>query len=205
MRKGILAIFSAPSGAGKTTIIQRVMARDPNRAFAVSHTTRKPRTGEVHGRDYYFVDDAGFDALVAEGAFAEWAIVHGHRYGTSKSEIARLADAGHDVIFEVDFQGGRALMRTFPEAATVFLVPPSLDEVRRRLEARGTDDPETISRRMQQARIEIATAGEYRYLVINDDLDRAVEDVDAILRAERLRSIRYPDTIRALVGEPTRD
>lgn len=204
MRQGILAIFSAPSGAGKTTIIQRVMAHDPNCAFAVSHTTRTPRNGEVNGRDYYFVDDAGFDALVAEDAFVEWAVVHGHRYGTSKGEIARLVDAGRDVIFEVDFQGGRALMRTFPEAVTVFLLPPSFAEVRRRLEARGTDTPETIDRRMHQARIEIATAGEYRYLVINDDLDRAVEDVDAILRAERLRSIRFPDTIRALVGEPAR-
>lgn len=203
MTKGILAILSAPSGVGKTTIIQWVMADDPNCAFAVSHTTRPPRKGEVEGRDYYFVDDQAFQHLVAADAFAEWAHVHGHRYGTSMAEIERLAGAGHDVIFEVDFQGGRALMRRFPEAVTVFIVPPSLGEVHRRLVGRGTDDDATIARRMHQARIEIATAGEYRYLVVNDDLDRAVTDVQAILRAERLRSIRFPERIRGLVAEPT--
>jgi len=201
--KGILAILSAPSGVGKTTIIQRVMADDPNCAFAVSHTTRAPRKGEVDGRDYYFVDDAAFDGLVDAGAFAEWAHVHGKRYGTSVAEIARLADAGRDVIFEVDFQGGRALMRRFPDAVTVFIVPPSMAEVHRRLVGRGTDDADTIARRMHQARVEIATAGEYRYLVVNDDLDRAVADVQAILRAERLRSVRFPERIRSLVAEPT--
>jgi guanylate kinase len=201
--KGILAILSAPSGVGKTTIIQRVMADDPNCAFAVSHTTRVPRKGEVDGRDYYFVDDAAFDGLVAAGAFAEWAHVHGKRYGTSVAEISRLADAGRDVIFEVDFQGGRALMRRFPDAVTVFIVPPSMAEVHRRLVGRGTDDADTIARRMHQARVEIATAGEYRYLVVNDDLDRAVADVQAILRAERLRSVRFPERIRSLVAEPT--
>ncbi|HHW97089.1 MAG: guanylate kinase [Myxococcota bacterium] len=201
-RKGILVIISAASGAGKSTIIKRVMADDPNCVFAVSHTTRPPRPNEVDGKDYYFINDQDFDDMVKADAFAEWAVVHGNRYGTSFAEIERITAQENDVIFEIDFQGGRALMRRFPEAATIFLLPPSLAEVKQRLIDRGTDTDEVIARRMEQARIEIATAGEYRYLVFNDDLDEAVAEVQAILRAERLRSIRFPDKIRELVAEP---
>lgn len=201
-RKGILVIISAASGAGKSTIIKRVMADDPNCVFAVSHTTRPPRPNEVDGKDYYFINDQDFDDMVKADAFAEWAVVHGNRYGTSFAEIERITAQENDVIFEIDFQGGRALMRRFPEAATIFLLPPSLAEVKQRLIDRGTDTNEVIARRMEQARIEIATAGEYRYLVFNDDLDEAVAEVQAILRAERLRSIRFPDKIRELVAEP---
>jgi guanylate kinase len=201
-RKGILVIISAASGAGKSTIIKRVMADDPNCVFAVSHTTRPPRPNEVDGKDYYFINDQDFDDMVKADAFAEWAVVHGNRYGTSFAEIERITAQENDVIFEIDFQGGRALMRRFPEAATIFLLPPSLAEVKQRLIDRGTDTDEVIARRMEQARIEIATAGEYRYLVFNDDLDVAVAEVQAILQAERLRSIRFPDKIRELVAEP---
>ena len=201
-RKGILVIISAASGAGKSTIIKRVMADDPNCVFAVSHTTRPPRPNEVDGKDYYFINDQDFDDMVKADAFAEWAVVHGNRYGTSFAEIERITAQENDVIFEIDFQGGCALMRRFFEAATIFLLFLLLVEVKQRLIDRSTDTDEVITRRIKQARIEIATAGEYRYLVFNDDLDEAVAEVQAILRAERLRSIRFPDKIRELVAEP---
>jgi guanylate kinase len=199
--KGLLVIISAPSGVGKTTIIRRILDQDEGCTFAISHTTRPPRTGETDGRDYYFVDDDAFQAILDSRGFAEWAHVHEHRYGTSMAEIDRLTGTGQDAVFEVDFQGGRSLMRRFPEAVSIFIVPPSMAEVRKRLETRGTDSTDTVNLRLHNARIEIATAGEYRYLVVNDDLERAVVDVQAIIRAERLRSIRYPDRIRTLVAE----
>ena len=199
--KGLLLVLSAPSGAGKSTIIGRLLAHEPTLAFSVSHTTRPPRTGEVDGVDYHFASDEAFDRMLAADGFAEWANVHGRRYGTSLDEVRRLQSLGRDVIFDVDFQGGRALMRRFPEAVAVFVLPPSLAEVKRRLVARGTDNGDTIALRLQNARVELATAGEYRYAVTNDDLDRAVDDVRAILRAERLRAARQADRVRALVAE----
>lgn len=199
--KGLLVVLSAPSGAGKSTIIQRVMAAEPTAAFSVSHTTRAPRAGEVDGVHYHFVDEAEFSRIERAGGFVEWANVHGHRYGTSVAEVARLLSEGRDVVFDVDFQGARSLMRRFADAVTIFVLPPSMAEVRRRLEGRGTDDADTIRLRLQNARVEIATAGEFGYTVTNDVLDLVVEDVRAILRAERLRAARHPDRIRALVAE----
>jgi len=201
MQEGLLVIFSAPSGGGKSTLIHRLMQDEPGMAFSVSHTTRAPRPGERDGVDYHFVSEATFDRMLAEGAFVEWARVHGHRYGTSREEVKRLLRLGRDVLFEVDFQGGRALMRRFPRAVSIFVLPPSMAEVRRRLLARGTDSPESVSLRLKNARMEIAVAGEYRYAVVNDDLDRAVRHVRAILTAERPRSDRAQDRIRALVAE----
>jgi guanylate kinase len=199
--KGLLVVLSAPSGTGKTTIIQRVMAADPNLAFSVSHTTRAPRAGEVDGRDYHFVTQEQFTAIEGEGGFVEWAHVHAHRYGTSVAEVDRLLAAGRDVVFDVDYQGGRSLMRRFPDAVTIFVLPPSLAEIRRRLDGRNLDDEATIRLRLNNARVEIATAGEYGFTVINDELDRAVDDVRAILRASRLRSAHHAARIRALVAE----
>lgn len=201
MQEGLLVIFSAPSGGGKSTLIHRLMAEEGRMAFSVSHTTRAPRPGEQDGVDYYFVSEETFDRMLAENAFVEWARVHGHRYGTSRKEVERLLRLGQDVLFEVDFQGGRALMRRFPEAVSIFVLPPSMAEVRRRLRSRGTDAPEEIALRLRNARMEVAVAGEYRYVVVNDDLDRVIGDVRAILTAERLRSHRAADRIRALVAE----
>lgn len=201
MQEGLLVIFSAPSGGGKSTLIHRLMAEEGRMAFSVSHTTRAPRPGEQDGVDYYFVSEETFDRMLAENAFVEWARVHGHRYGTSRKEVERLLRLGQDVLFEVDFQGGRALMRRFPEAVSIFVLPPSMAEVRRRLRSRGTDAPEEIALRLRNARMEIAVAGEYRYVVVNDDLDRVIGDVRAILAAERLRSHRAADRIRSLVAE----
>lgn len=199
--KGLLVVISAPSGAGKSTIISRLTAAEPGFAFSVSHTTRPPRPGEVDGVHYHFVDDDRFAAIERTDGFVEWAYVHGCRYGTSVAEVQRLLSKGRDVIFDLDYQGGRALMRRFPEAVTIFVLPPSMAEIRRRLDGRATDDESTIRLRLQNARVEIAAAGEYGYTVTNDDLDRAVEDVLAILRAERLRAIRHAARIRELVAE----
>lgn len=198
---GLLVIISAPSGVGKTTLIRRLLTEEPACTFAVSHTTRPPRPGERDGSDYCFVGEDEFDRMVAAGEFLEWAVVHAHRYGTSRAEVARLQAQGRDVVFEVDFQGGRALMRLFPDAVSIFLLPPSMAEVRRRLEGRGTDDPATMALRLHNARVEIATAFEYRYAVVNDDIERALRDLRTILSAERLKSARCKDLVRALVAE----
>ncbi|HOD07256.1 MAG TPA: guanylate kinase [Myxococcota bacterium] len=201
--KGILVIISAPSGAGKSTIIRRILAQDSNCRFAVSHTTRSPRAGEVDGTDYYFVSRQDFLRMVDEGRFAEWADVHSNLYGTSIAEVERLSSQGIDVVFEVDYQGGRSLMRRFPQAVSIFILPPSMAEVRHRLVERGTDDEATIQMRMHNARVEIATAGEYGFAVVNDDLDDAVSKVREIIGAARLRSNRFAGMIRDLVAEKT--
>ncbi len=198
---GLLVIISAPSGVGKTTLIRRLLLEEPSCTFAVSHTTRPPRPGEQDGFDYYFIREDEFDRMVEADEFLEWAMVHAHRYGTSRAEVARLQAQGRDVVFEVDFQGGRALMRLFPDAVSIFLLPPSMAEVRRRLEGRGTDDPPTMALRLHNARVEVATAFEYRYAVVNDDVGRALRDLRTILSAERLKSARCKDLVRALVAE----
>lgn len=152
--------------------------------------------------DYYFVTEEVFDRMVGGGEFLEWAVVHAHRYGTSRAEVSRLRSAGRDVVFEVDYQGGRALMRHFPEAVSIFVLPPSMAEVRRRLQGRGSDDPESIALRLRNARVEIATAFEYRFAVVNDEAERCLRDIRTILAAERLKSQDAKDLIRALVAEP---
>ena len=157
--------------------------------------------GEEDGVHYHFVDDDTFTQIQQSGGFVEWAHVHSNRYGTSVAEVERLRALGRDVIFEVDFQGGRSLMRSYPDAVSIFVLPPSMAEVRSRLVGRGTDDEAAISLRLNNARVEIATAGEYRYNVTNEVLEHAIEDVLAILRAERLRSTRCTRQIRDLVAE----
>jgi len=198
---GLLVIISAPSGAGKTTLIQRLLADDPNCTFSVSHTTRAPRTGEKNGCDYTFVSDAEFDRMVSAGEFAEWAVVHDHRYGTAMAEVERLTSAGRDVVFDVDTQGGRALMRRFRNAVSIFILPPSMAEVKKRLLLRGTDDEATIALRLHNARVEIAIANEYRFAVVNDDLEAACKDIKTILEAARLSTRAAAVKIQSLLCE----
>ena len=138
----MLIILTAPSGTGKSTVAARVLSARPKLAFSVSHTTRPIRAGEVAGESYYYVDDAHFDAMVEEGAFAEWAHVHARRYGTSKAEVERLLEAGYDVLFDIDPQGGIQLMEVYPEAVTIFMVPPALENLEARLKHRGTESDE---------------------------------------------------------------
>jgi len=199
---GLLVIISAPSGVGKTTLINRLLQVEPDCVFAISHTTRPPRQGEKEGVNYYFVSTEEFKAMVARGDFAEWAEVYeGCFYGTSRAEVDRLRSSGRDVVFEVDFHGGRSLMRLYPEAISVFVLPPSMATVKKRLTGRGTDDQSSMAERLSKARTEIATAHEYDYIVVNDDLDTAVDDLRTIVKAGRLRNERSAGLVRSLVAE----
>lgn len=183
---GQLFIISAPSGAGKTTILKRVMADLPGLAFSVSHTTRAARPGEVNGRDYHFVDRATFEGLRATGDFLEWAEVHTNFYGTSRSAVADQLAAGLDVILDIDVQGARQV-QDIPELAAIslFILPPSLAELERRLSGRGTDSAEVIQLRLENALKEISESGGYDHHIINDKLEEAVEMVKAVILAAR--------------------
>lgn len=198
----LLLVLSSPSGAGKTTLTRRLLAAHPELTFSVSHTTRTPRTGEVDGRDYYFVTPATFDQMVQHGGFAEWAHVHQNRYGTARSEIERARQSHAGIVFDIDFQGARQLEAAYPDdLATVFVLPPSMEELRRRLVGRGTDKPEAIEKRFQQATVEIANYGLFQYLLVNDDLDRAYASLEAILGAERCRRKRLAPLAERLLRD----
>jgi guanylate kinase len=195
-----LLILSAPSGTGKTTLARRLVASTPGAVFSVSFTTRAPRGAEKDGVDYHFVDDAHFDKMIAAGEFVEWAPVHGHRYGTPRSIIELAHKTGALVVFDIDVQGGAEIKRQYPAAVRALIVPPSLMELERRLRARSTDDDTTVRRRLHAARVEIllARAEKYEYCVVNDDLERAYGDLQAIVRAEGCRSDKT-DLSRLLV------
>jgi guanylate kinase len=195
-----LLILSAPSGTGKTTLARRLVAATPGAIFSVSYTTRAPRGAEKDGVDYHFVDDAEFDRMIAAGEFVEWAPVHGHRYGTPRATIEQARKAGALVVFDIDVQGGAEIKRQYPDAVRALIVPPALAELERRLRARSTDDDTTVRRRLHAARVEIllARAEKYEYCVVNDDLDRAFGDLQAIVRAEGCRSDKT-DLSRLLV------
>jgi len=182
----MLLVISAPSGCGKTTMVRRLLAADPELIYSVSYTTRPPRTGEREGVDYHFVERAAFDDLAREGAFAEWAEVHGCCYATSARAIAAAAAQGRDIVCDIDVQGAARLKERYPEAVLVFILPPSTIELRRRLCERHTDHPEACERRLTTARQEIAEAGRYDYFIVNDDLEAAVERLRNIVLAERL-------------------
>ncbi|MBM4371909.1 MAG: guanylate kinase [Deltaproteobacteria bacterium] len=184
----LILVLSAPSGAGKSTVCRRLLARRPDLALSVSHTTRLPRQGEVDGRDYHFVDAATFAALEAAGGFLEQATVHGSRYGTAHEELRRHRAAGRNLLLDVDVQGGRALRAALPGAVTVFLLPPGMAALEERLRGRGTDGEEVIRRRLANARAELAAATEYEHLVVNDDVERAVDRiVDIMDRSDAAR------------------
>ncbi len=187
---GLILILSAPSGAGKTTLARRLVAAHEGAVLSVSFTTRAPRPGEQDGLDYHFVDDAAFDRMIAEGSFVEWALVHGARYGTPRAVVEGALAGGALAVFPIDVQGGEAIKRAHPEAVRVLVLPPSLAELERRLRARNTDAASAIDRRLEAARAEIArcAASGYEYWVVNDDVERALGDLAAIVRSERLRA-----------------
>lgn len=197
-QNGIVFIFSAPSGAGKTTIARRVVRERPKMYIGVSHTTRPPRAGEIDGTDYYFVDDDQFGELEGTGHFLETATVHGNRYGTSRGEVLDVIDSGRDVILDIDVQGAEQIRRKI-ETVGVFILPPSLEELARRLSLRGTDGDEVIRRRIDNARKEIEQAHLFDYLVVNQDLDEAVGDVLSVIRAEHSRASRNRALIESLL------
>jgi guanylate kinase len=195
----LLLILSSPSGAGKTTLKTRILATHPELRFSVSHTTRKPRSNEVDGREYHFIERARFEQMIREHAFAEWAEVHGNLYGTSLGEIelARATHAG--VVFDIDYQGARQIKADLPEAITVFILPPSMEELARRLRMRASDDEDTVKRRLANATNEIAHYAFFDYLVINDQLDRAHQALSAIIVAERVRRTRMASVAEHLL------
>jgi len=184
---GMLFVLSAPSGAGKLTVLNIVRKQEPNLITTVSATTRAPRTGEKHAVDYYFIDEGEFISHIKQDAFVEWASVHGNYYGTLKSELERCRRDGNDVLLEVDVQGMRNIKSHYPEMISIFLMPPSLEELASRLQKRGTDSDETIALRLKNAEEEMAARNEFDYVVVNDNLDNAVSDIRTILANERTR------------------
>jgi guanylate kinase len=200
-RRGLLYVVSAPSGAGKTSLCKAIIDFLPNLRHSVSHTTRSPRAGEVDGRDYHFVTNAEFDAMVADGAFVEWALVHGNRYGTALASLEAGRSAGCDLLFEIDCQGAAQLKERCPDAIFIFVLPPSFQELERRLKGRQTDAAEVIEQRLRNARIEMREMFWYDYLVINDDFDLASRQLQAILVAEGCRTKVLKDQVQRLFGE----
>lgn len=186
----LLLIVSSPSGAGKTTLCGRLRGEFPDLRFSVSHTTRRPRPTEVDGREYHFVDTGTFEQMIRIGAFAEWARVHDHLYGTSLKEIEIARATSRGVLFDIDHQGARQIRANLPEAVSVFILPPSLTELERRLRGRGTEDEQTTLRRLHNAKGEIAHYALFDYVIVNDEINRAYEQLRAVVFAERCRRHR---------------
>lgn len=184
---GHLFIVSAPSGAGKTTLVRLLLEKDPGIRVSISSTTRPPRTGENDGREYHFVDVQYFLEMVSRGDFLEWAEVHGNYYGTSRHWIEAEMSAGRDVLLEIDWQGAQQVRKAFPAAIGIFILPPSLEELKSRLSGRGTDSAETIARRIAAARDEMRHVDEFDYVIINDDLQQALDNLRSIVSATRLQ------------------
>jgi guanylate kinase len=199
---GNLFVVAAPSGAGKSSLVNALRELDAKVQPSVSHTTRAPRGQEKHGRDYYFVSDAEFDAMVASNQFLEWAHVHGYRYGTSRSAIEARIAHGEDVILEIDYQGAFQIKKLFANTVLIFILPPSMEELRARIERRGEDSPEKIDLRMQNARTEIDQAHLFDFVIINELFDSALFDLKAVVHAQRLKFVAQrrarADTFRAL-------
>ncbi len=184
---GHLFIVAAPSGAGKTTLVRLLLEKDAGIRVSISSTTRAPRLGESDGREYNFVDVQSFLEMVSRGEFLEWAEVHGNYYGTSKRWIETEMAAGRDVLLEIDWQGAQQVRKVFPEAIGVFILPPSLEELKSRLSGRGTDSAEVIARRIAAARDEMRHVDEFDYVIINDDLQQALGNLRSIVSASRLQ------------------
>ena len=190
-RRGLLIVLSSPSGAGKSTISRMLLEAERDVTMSISATTRPKRNGETDDVDYHFVDDAGFDAMVAAGEFVEWATVFNYRYGTPKAPVKAALRDGRDIMFDIDWQGARQLEPDFGEhLVTIFLLPPSMAELERRLRSRGTDPEDVIADRMRRASDEISHWAEYKYVLVNRDMEACLSEVRAIVQAERLKRTR---------------
>lgn len=199
--KGVLYIVSAPSGAGKTSLVKALLKTDPVIRLSVSYTTRAPRPGETDGRDYHFVDRHRFELMLAEGEFLEHAEVYGNFYGTSKGSITRDLNAGHDILLEIDWQGAAQVKHHFPESTSIFILPPSFNALRTRLKGREQDSDEVIERRLAAAAHDVAHADAFDYIMVNDDFDHALLDLVAITRSVRLEAARQLDRHAMLFDE----
>lgn len=193
-RKGLLLILSSPSGAGKSTLAKKLMQWDPTLRFSVSATTRKPRLGEVEGKDYYFLERSDFENYAEKGEMLEYAEVFGNLYGSPREPVERAISLGNDVLFDIDWQGGQQIRNSAlgRDVVSIFVLPPSIAELDRRLRGRAQDSDEVIAGRMAKSRDEISHWAEYDYVLVNNDLDRAFEELVTILRAERMRRDRQP-------------
>jgi guanylate kinase len=196
-----LFVVVAPSGAGKTSLVNALLERDPNIRLSISHSTRKPRAGEEHGKHYHFIERAEFERMIAAGDFLEHANVYGNYYGTSRKWIEGELHGEHDVLLEIDWQGAAQVRKLFPQMVGIFILPPSLGELRRRLEGRGKDSAETIAKRMASAREEISHVLEFEYIIINESFDSAVVDLIAVVRAARLSRERQRARLAKLTDE----
>jgi guanylate kinase len=196
---GSLFVVSSPSGGGKGTLIQRVLKELPNVSYSVSYTTRAPRNGEVEGREYFFVTPEKFQSMIAAGEFLEWANVYGKLYGTSRCQVLHEVSEGRDIIVEVDVQGAESVRELIADAVSVFILPPSLEVLRRRLVARGTDSAAELEVRLQNAPRELEAYKEFDYVIINDDVERAACQLTCIIEAERVRRERQESRIKRMV------
>lgn len=200
-RKGLLFVVSAPSGTGKTTLCRAMLKLFPDLYFSVSYTTRPPRPGDEDGKDYHFVSPQEFQEMIDRGDFAEWAEVFGHRYGTSRVLLDRIREEGRDVLLDIDVQGARQLRDKSLEGIFIFILPPSLEELKRRLSSRKTEEEEALKRRLKKAGEEMAEARHYDYLVINDAVGKAREQMRAIILAEHCRRERMTEFLDKLIPE----
>lgn len=201
MRKGMLVVVSGASGTGKGTVCAELLKEEPTLAYSISATTRAPREGEENGKNYYFLTREAFKAHIEAGDFLEYADIYGNYYGTPLPPILKRLEAGEDILLEIDIQGALNVMKKYPGGLFIFLLPPSIEELRRRLTGRGTESEESLTRRMASAKKEIAVGKQYQYVVVNDDVARATRDIRAILLAERSRVSRNESLFKELEAE----
>jgi guanylate kinase len=197
--KGLLFVVSAPSGTGKTTLCRTMVRIFPGMHYSISYTTRPPRAGEQNGRDYHFIPAEDFQRMIDAGEFAEWAEIYGHRYGTSKTILERIRDEGRDVIVDIDGQGAQQLRNQDLQAIFIFILPPSWEELKRRLSLRKTEDPTGLQNRLRKARLETADGRWYDYLIVNNKLEKAQKDLEAIIRAEHCRRQRVMGILETML------
>lgn len=199
--RGMLIVVSSPSGGGKGTLIDRVLKTVPGVGYSVSYTTRAPRTGEQHGREYFFISTGEFEEMIRRGEFLEWANVYGHLYGTSSAQVDRERAAGHDIILEIDVQGAASIRELIDDAVTAFILPPSFELLRDRLVKRGTDSAADLDRRLRGAPAEVEQYKFFQYVILNDDINRASAQLAAVIYAERARRERQESRLKDTLAD----
>jgi guanylate kinase len=198
--RGVLIVVSSPSGGGKGTLIRRVLKEVPNLGYSVSFTTRTPRTGEINGRDYFFISIEEFENRIRSERFLEWARVHGNFYGTAHEQVERELSEGHDIILEIDVQGAASVRQLVPDAVSVFILPPTYEVLRERLTARGSERPDDLALRLRNARVEVEHYREFDYVIVNDEVAPAAAQLAAIVYAERARRARQEHIARRIIN-----